>query len=232
MPELNTMKSTPKTLKKPYFAMCIAIFLISFTTTHAQEVTPQAQPGVVSHFFGNFSLKNFFIRSVEQKKEYLEKNRDIRNKIIEEQSSKPEKLNIKFYIQPDTSVDPETAKLVAEFSDNINQLEDIKERISTRIDKLSTTVDTTSALDYVATSTVKLSSARLTVQLLASTTATTTPKEELALHIISDTKAARDALIRATVSLAEKIVPFEGEEADLTATSTYFLETYEEPAIR
>jgi hypothetical protein len=205
-----------------YFLAIFLIFFIfgSIPQANAGFFSEESEPTEQSGGFLskiNLGLKDFFFKSVEQKKEYLERNRDIRNKLIEE-TTKPaldEKLNIKFNqkkAELAPAVDPALTPAITDFTMNIEKLEEIRDRLDMRLNATQTLPVTdrfdtrllSDAKNLIASSTVHLENARANLDYLATSTPTTTTKAEIAADMVFEIKTAREALIEAARFLVGK----------------------------
>ncbi len=196
----------------------LAMFFVA-PVAQAAETTPAP-----SFFSFSSIIKNLFQKNVTEKKENLEKNRDIRNKLIEE---KQNKLNIKFN-QPQEEPTPEAIasstpeeKLIIELQDQMTKLSDIKVRIDSQIVKIQNSKQNNEgvakAIEFSTLAGDKLETASSSISFfIGSSTPDTdndtsdiTPlypsKKAALLDSVKSIKDAHIALIEAIANLSESI---------------------------
>jgi len=196
----------------------LALLAMFFVAPVAQAAEAAPAP---SFFSVSSIIKNLFQKNVTEKKENLEKNRDIRNKLIEE---KQNKLNVKFN-QPQEEPTPEAIgsstpeeKLVIELQDQMFKLSDIKVRIDSQIVKIQTEkgdiLSVTKALDFSTQAGIELDTASTSLNFFISTStpavdASTTPlyesKKDALLDSVKSIKNAHVYLIEAVTNLAGSV---------------------------
>jgi len=192
----------------------------------AEQTTPDEDTSMMSRIFPiSKFFRTLFKDSIDEKRENLEKNRDIRNKLIEEKIelkqttdvAEKNELNIKFNQKKEEVKTPSEETEFSQFTESIENLEYIKERIDSRIEKFEeSTADVSEAKDLTLMATARLENAKLilfevsattteifTPPLSATTTASTTiTKKELLNNAVDDMKAAREYMVKAIDSLS------------------------------
>lgn len=176
-------------------------------------------------------FKSIFKKNVDERRENLERNRDIRNKLIEEHLEKnraqftdKNELNIKFNQKKEEIRTTETETLLIQFIDSIEKLDNIRDRIESRIAKFEeNSIEVDTAKDFTLLATAKLESVKILIYDITSTTtdientASTTlklQKSEILNEAIENIKEAREFLVEAINLLSTKM------EIDVTASST------------
>lgn len=220
------MKNFNKVSKVALIALITASFILP-SFAHAEEDTAS------SHFFSFTSIiRSIFQRNVSEKKENLEKNRDIRNKLIEEKQAK---LNVKFNLsKEEPTPDPEIATgtpaetIIEELNDQIVRLSDIKVRIDTHLQSLATTTAGWTAAYQFSNEAGKnliTASSSIAYFLGTSTPETISTEGEASSTLSFDTK--RDALIKsvqnikdAHIALIKAIAELSGTIDDATSTAS------------
>lgn len=189
------------------------------STVHAELEATAIKTSPISSLF-----RNLFKKNVEERRENLEKNKDIRNKLIEERIRENE-INIKFNQKKEEIREQQTEQIILQFIVSVEKLEDIKGRVETRIEKFEEKgAQVTEAKDLTLLATAKLENAKLnlyeataTTSDFIVTTATTTPssvRKELLNLVVEDLKTARELLIKAISSLSTQM------EIEVEATTT------------
>lgn len=186
---------------------------------HAELDAAAVKTSPISSLF-----RNLFRKNVEERRENLEKNKDIRNKLIEERIRENE-INIKFNQKKEEIREQHTEQVILQFIVSVEKLENIKDRVESRIQKFEEKgADVTEAKDLTLLATAKLENAKLnlfeataTTSDFIVTTATTTPssvRKELLNLVVDDLKVARELLVKAISSMSAQM------DIETGATST------------
>jgi hypothetical protein len=202
------MKFNMKIKKNSLLVAILLSFLILSTQIAQAEVSDTVPSKPSTSFFGVFNLKQLLFKSVEQKREYLEKNRDIRNKMVDERISPKteEKLNIKFNIYNDHLINEELLELLAKLESETIKLESIHDRVLLQLNRLDSdtrNIDLSKELSALATSTLELHLARTYINHIDTLNSTTTPKEELASSTAYHLQNAKKSLMIITSKFGE-----------------------------